>query len=146
MDLKQIINLHKDGASNREITSLLSLNRNTRQSTPSDGDLDVTDRLIQVGRIVKTPVFDHLIVTERSFLSFKDTGTMAKLKRSTKYVPTHELIERAEKKATEIAKQNRNIEIAKELKRNGMADEQIADVTGLPNEEVTKLKVRRKKA
>ena len=68
------------------------------------------------------------------------------MKRSTKYVPTHELIERAEKKATEIAKQNRNIEIAKELKRNGMADEQIADVTGLPNEEVTKLKVRRKKA
>jgi len=106
----------------------------------------VTDRLIQVGKIVKTPVFDHLIVTERSFLSFKETGSMAKLEQSTKYVPTYQLIEQAEKRATEIAKQNRNVEIAKELKRNRMADEQIAEITGLTIDEVTNLKVRKKKA
>lgn len=130
----------------RAVSIILVHNHPSGELKPSEGDLDVTDRLIQVGKIVNTPVFDHLIVTERSFLSFKDTGTMAKLEQSTKYVPTYELIERAEKRATEIAKQDRTIEIAKELKRNGMTDQQIAEVTGLTVEEVTNLRVRKKKA
>ena len=76
----------------------------------------------------------------------KETGTMAKLEQSTKYVPTYQLIEQAEKRATEIAEQNRNVAIAKEMKRNGIPNEQIANITQLPIEEVTNLKVQRKKA
>lgn len=71
---------------------------------------------------------------------------MAKLELSTKYVPTYQLIEQAEKRATEIAEQKRNVAIAKELKRNGMDDVQIANITQLPIAVVTNLKVRRKKA
>ena len=129
----------------RAVSIILVHNHPSGELKPSEDDLNVTDRLIQVGKIVKTPVFDHLIITERSFLSFKDTGVMDKLEQSTKYVPTYELIERAEKKAAEIAKQDRNVEIAKELKRNGMADDEIAQITGLSLDEVEKLRVRRKR-
>jgi DNA repair protein RadC len=38
---------------------------------------DLTDWLIQVGLIVNIPVYDHLIMTEKSYVSFKGTGLLA---------------------------------------------------------------------
>ena len=40
----------------------------SRELRPSEGDKDITDRLIQVSIIVKTAVLDHLIISEKSFL------------------------------------------------------------------------------
>lgn len=128
----------------RAVNIILVHNHPSGELKPSEQDKDITDRLIQVGKIVKTPVFDHLIITRTSFLSFKEVELLAKLELSTKYVPTYQLIERAEKKATQTAEQKRNIEIAKEMKRRGQPDELIAEITGLELAEVIKLKVRRK--
>ncbi len=112
---------------------------------PSEGDMDVTDRLIQVGRIVKTKVLDHLIISEKSYLSFDDVGYMETLKYSTKYVPGYERTKEIKKEAAENARQKQKIEIAKEFKRNGVDDQTISDSTGLSLENVQKLKVRMKK-
>jgi DNA repair protein RadC len=61
---------------------------------PSEVDLDITDRLIQVGRILNIEAIDHLIISKKSYLSFSDTGLFEKLKQSTKWVPQYELIAR----------------------------------------------------
>ena len=53
---------------------------------PSEEDKDITDRLIQSGRILHTEVLDHLIITEKTYLSFRDTGLMGELEKSLKYV------------------------------------------------------------
>ena len=58
---------------------------------PSEADKDLTDRLIQACRIMKTPVLDHVIITERSYYSFKDSGLLERLEGSLKYVPKYEL-------------------------------------------------------
>ena len=58
---------------------------------PSDADRDLTDRLIQVGRILNIPVFDHLIITIRQYLSFEAEGLMEELRRSLKWVPPYEI-------------------------------------------------------
>nr|VFK43888.1 MAG: DNA repair protein RadC [Candidatus Kentron sp. TC] len=55
---------------------------------PSDEDKDVTDHLIQVGRILNTQVVDHLIISPETFFSFDITGLMEELRESTKYAPT----------------------------------------------------------
>ncbi len=61
---------------------------------PSAADKDMTDRLIQVGRILDVTVFDHLIISAKSYMSFQNTGLFRELEKSLKYVPTFEIIER----------------------------------------------------
>ncbi len=58
---------------------------------PSENDKDITDRLIQVGKIMKTPVLDHVIITQHSYYSFKSSGLLEALENSNKYVLPYDL-------------------------------------------------------
>lgn len=147
----------------RAVNIILCHNHPSGSLQPSPEDKDVTDRLIQAGRIVNMPVLDHLVISERSYLSFRDVGLMKELEQSIKYVPSYELVERIRREAElksqrallearalmkekiEEANYKAKIMIAKELKRDGMEDERIAMLTKLPLEEVQNLKVRRRK-
>ncbi|TYA74031.1 JAB domain-containing protein [Seonamhaeicola marinus] len=128
----------------RAVKIILCHNHPSGELKPSEADKDITDRLIQVGIIVDTEVIDHLIISNKSYLSFNDTGLLDELKKSTKYVPKYVLEQRFKKEATEIANKKKTIEIVKELKRNGVDNETIALSTGLSIEEVEKLRVRKK--
>ncbi|MFK7799081.1 MAG: DNA repair protein, partial [Aureispira sp.] len=90
-------------------------------------------------------VLDHLIITERSYLSFNDVGLMEQLEQSTKYIPPYQLVEKIRKEALALGEKNGRLEIAKELKRMDMPLEAIAEITGLTIEEIKALRVRRKK-
>lgn len=73
--------------------------------TPSDADKDITDRLIQVGRILNIDLIDHLIITPKNYISFRGTKLMDELEQSLKYVPTYQVIERIRKEEKQIAKE-----------------------------------------
>ena len=122
---------------------------------PSFEDKDLTDNLIQVGNILNIQVLDHLIITNKKYISFKDAGIMDELEASTKFVPPFMLAERIRKEEKkireEVAKQNldkgikkgkkeRNIEIAKEMLKEGLPIELIIKLTGLTKKEVEKMK------
>ncbi len=128
----------------RAVKVILCHNHPSGELKPSEADKDITDRLIQVGIIVNTQVIDHLIISTKSYISFSDTGLLAKLKKSTKYVPSYVLEKRIKKEATEIAEKKKTVEIAKELKRKGIDSQTISEATGLSLEEVGKLRVRKK--
>lgn len=123
---------------------MLVHNHPSGELNPSVSDKDITDKLIQVGIIVATEVLDHLIITEKTFMSFESIGLFDELKLSTKYVPPYVLQQRLKKEAAKIAEQKKAIEIAKQLKRNGVDDQIVSDSTGLSLEEVKKLRVRKK--
>ena len=72
---------------------------------PSESDEDLTDRLIQVGRILNIKVIDHMVISTKSYLSFKDTGLLTALELSTKWVPQFELIEQIRKEEKKIREQ-----------------------------------------
>lgn len=129
----------------RAVKIIICHNHPSGELKPSDADKDITDKLIQVGIIVNTPVLDHLIISTKSYLSFADIGLFQELELSTKYVPPYKLAERIRKEAAEIADRNAKVEIAKELKRSGMDIEAIAKFTKLTVEEVNNLRVRKKK-
>ncbi len=76
----------------------------------SANDEDVTDRLIQVGRIIKIDVMDHLIISPTSYISFAQMGLMDKLMKSTKYVPTYLLIEQIRKEEKAIQQELLKVE------------------------------------
>ncbi|MCX8575046.1 MULTISPECIES: JAB domain-containing protein [unclassified Gilliamella] len=73
--------------------------------TPSEADKDITDRLIQVGRILNIDLIDHLIITPKSYISFRSTKLMDELEQSLKYVPTYQVIEKIRKEEKKIAKE-----------------------------------------
>lgn len=86
---------------------------------PSDADKDITDRLIQVGRILNIDLIDHLIITPKSYISFRSTKLMDELEQSLKYVPTYQVVERIRKEEKLIAKEklavaNDKVKVAEE--------------------------------
>jgi DNA repair protein RadC len=129
----------------RAVKIIICHNHPSGELKPSDADKDITDKLIQVGIIVNTPVLDHLIISTKSYLSFADIGLFQELELSTKYVPPYKLAEKIRKEALAIGAKNNSIEIAKELKRSGMDIEAIAKFTKLTIEEINNLRVRKKK-
>lgn len=109
---------------------------------PSEQDKDLTDNLIQAGRIVNTEVYDHLIITERSYLSFRQTGLLDSLKKSLKYVPPYEVEQRMKERAIEIAERSAILaksEIVLTMLEQGLTIEEISKFTGLSQEEVRML-------
>lgn len=129
----------------RAVKIMLCHNHPSGELKPSDADKDTTDRMIQVGRIVNTPVLDHLIISDKSYVSFENMGLMEELAQSTKYVPAYELVEKIRSESLAIGEKNKAVEIAKELKRMDMDIEVIARLTKLSIEEINDLRVRRHK-
>jgi len=72
---------------------------------PSEEDIDLTDRLIQVGKILDIVVADHLIISTTTYTSFRGNGLMDELEKSLKYVPTYQVVEKIRKQEQLIAKQ-----------------------------------------
>ncbi|GAA5105690.1 hypothetical protein GCM10023211_04710 [Orbus sasakiae] len=81
--------------------------------TPSDADKDITDRLIQVGRILNVAVIDHLIITPEHYVSFRQIDLMDELEQSLKYVPTYQVVEQIRKEEKVIAKERLEVEKGK---------------------------------
>ena len=118
---------------------------------------DLTDWLIQVGLIVNIPVYDHLIMTEKSYVSFKEMGLLAELEKSKKYVIPMELERRAreeEQKKAAVNMEYREKELQEEMydklqqnrldtalsfKEQGATIEMIMKATGLTEQEIKQL-------
>ena len=130
----------------RAVKIILVHNHPSGGLIPSPADEDITDRLIQVGLIVDTPVLDHLIITEERYISFKEKGIMERLARSLKYVPPYQLKQRMKEIATKISEEMvvrerrlEKLEIAKALWENGASVDLIVKSTGLSQEEIEQL-------
>lgn len=41
---------------------------------PSRDDIRLTQKLLRIGRLIEIPVLDHIIVTKRSYTSFKENN------------------------------------------------------------------------
>ena len=123
---------------------ILVHNHPSGEVRPSDEDLEITDRLIQVGNILGITVADHLIITEKTYSSLGDTDHMEKLRASNLYVPKYKQIQQISKEANEIGRQQEREKVKKEmaivLKNKGIDSTIIAEATGLSKTEVEKIK------
>lgn len=128
----------------RAVKLVLVHNHPSGALKPSDADKDITDRLIQVGRIMKVHVLDHLIITENSYYSFANSGLLDELSKSLKYVPAFEIKQRYEKAAKEkgekTGERKKAKEMAKAMKGGGYPLEEIIKLTGLNKGVIERLK------
>jgi DNA repair protein RadC len=94
---------------------------------------------------MNVPVLDHLIISERSYYSFRDHGLMNELEESLKYVPPYEIKRRYQKQAQEVGevkgKKERSKEIARAMKQKGVDTELIVEFTGLKASIINRLKI-----
>jgi len=86
---------------------------------PSEADKDVTDRLIQAGRLIHKKVLDHIIISTTDYFSFADTGLLAELEESQEWVLPYELIERGKNDGVKIGKKEGLKERFKRRKKKG---------------------------
>ena len=114
---------------------------------PSDADKDITDRLIQVGLILNTPVYDHLIISLDNYFSFLDSGLLEKLEQSLKYVAPYIQQERMKHKVREFYKQKGedrlSRKMARQMKTDGVDIEFIATYTGLTIQQIKRMKIKK---
>ena len=85
-------------------------NHPTGRLSPLQQDLDITDRLIQVGRILSIQLIDHMIISTESYVSLNSIGIIYELEQSLKYVPTYQVIEQIRKEEKKIAKEKLALE------------------------------------
>ncbi len=144
------INVFRVVVQKNAVKAILVHNYPSGELRPTREDKDITDRLIQVGRIIKVEVIEHLIITPKSFLSFVDTGVMAELDKSVKFMPPYKIVEmirreekkirkEAEERAEERGTQLKAIEMAKAMKTDGESIDKIVKYTRISIEEIKKL-------
>lgn len=85
-------------------------NHPTGRLAPSNADLDITDRLIQVGRIFNIALVDHLIISTEAYESFRSMGIMDDLEKSLTYIPTYQVVEQIRKEEKKIAREKLALE------------------------------------
>ena len=131
----------------RAVQIILVHNHPSGELLPSEPDKDITNRLIQVGKIVRTKVLDHLIITTESYVSFADLGLMKKLARSKKYVADYLIEEKLKKQAEALIRKEEAkkqiLKMAKKMKRRGDSEKSISEISGLTIEEVKKIRVKK---
>lgn len=119
------------------VKMILVHNHPSGNITPSKADKDFTDKILKVGKLINIEVIDHLVISEDNYTSFADKGIIKELQHSGLF----EIVDR-EKKALEEwrikteKERSVKLEIAKNLKDQGIDVDAINKATGLTNKEI----------
>jgi len=125
------------------VQMVLVHNHPSGEVKPSKEDINITDRLIQVGNIIGIKVLDHLIIGEKTYNSLGDTGELAKIEESTRYMPNYKQQAELKKEAKEIGKQEEKIKLAQQLKNKGFTVNQLIELTGVTEAQAKKLRIKK---
>ena len=66
----------KEAIAHTASSVIIAHNHPSGDTEPSEDDIRLTKRLVEVGRLVGIEVLDHIIVTKKEYLSFKEKGLM----------------------------------------------------------------------
>jgi len=124
------------------VQMVLVHNHSSGEVKPSKEDINITDRLIQVGNIIGIKVLDHLIIGEKTYNSLGDTGELAKIEESTRYMPNYKQQAELKKEAAKVAVEKNKLQIARQLMAEGFSIEKVVVLTGITEEEAKNLKAK----
>ncbi len=111
---------------------------------PSLKDEDITDHMYQVGLFLDVPVIDHLIINEKGFYSFVESGLLLQISKSEKYVLRYKKEEERLKKlgrkeGRKEGEKLKAIDMAKTMKKKGYDVKEIAAISKLSISQIKKL-------
>jgi DNA repair protein RadC len=144
----------------RAVKVIMVHNHPSGMLKPSLEDMDITDRMFQAGLFLDVPLIDHLIISEKEYYSFVDSGELHKIAGSMRYVLKYKQEEERLKKLGHKAGKkegekigikkgelaglkkgalNKAVEMARGMKKRGFDVKVIAELSGLTKEQIEKL-------
>jgi DNA repair protein RadC len=85
--------------------------------SPTEMDMEVTDRMYQVGKILGIEFIDHMVINESGYYSFLESGLLSEISKSLKWVPLYEEQEKLRKEKKSIEEKARKEGFDKGLKK-----------------------------
>lgn len=122
----------------RAVQIIMVHNHPSGELKPTKGDIEVTDKMLAIGKFVNVPVIDHLIITEEKYYSFVDSGMLEKIEKETTYDLSFKQIDELKKEIAGIEKK-KALEIAQAFLKRGIDVKIIAESTGLSEQEIAGL-------
>lgn len=114
-------------------------NHPSGETKPSSADLELTKKLYHVGKYHNCPVYDHLIIAEKKFLSMREKGIIKEIDKEPNPLFFIEDYFDLLKRQTDLQKEKAT-EIAKGMLLLGDDVKKISVLTGLSAEEVEGLR------
>ena len=122
----------------RAVQIIMVHNHPSGELKPTQSDIEVTDKMLAIGKFVNVPVIDHLIITEEKYYSFVDSGLLEKIEKETTYDLSFKQIDELKKEIAGIEKK-KAVEIAKTLLEQGIDVKVITKSTGLSEQEILEI-------
>jgi DNA repair protein RadC len=69
----------------RAVKLIMVHNHPSGEMRPSLSDIELTERMYAIGRFIRVPVIEHLIISEKTFFSFMEAGIMDRIRVENKY-------------------------------------------------------------
>ena len=123
----------------RAVQIIMVHNHPSGELKPTKGDIEVTDKMLAIGKFVNVPVIDHLIITEEKYYSFVDSGMLEKIEKETTYDLSFKQIDELKKEIGKIERNKAMKDTAKALLGQGIDIKVIALSTGLSEQEIARL-------
>jgi DNA repair protein RadC len=109
----------------------------------SETDKDFTDRMLKAGKYLDVVVSDHLIISEKQYVSLEKIGVMEELRHNGVY----ELVKKDQAEIKDLwmeiekdkSEKQAKLEIGQKMKAEGYSNELIKKLTGLPLRDIKKL-------
>lgn len=99
----------------RAVRIMMVHNHPSGSLKPSPKDIEVTGKIEAIGSFVQVPLIDHIIISERNYFSFNESGLLGKIIREANYDLT---FDKKDKLLATLKKQNAIIKkMEKELQR-----------------------------
>ncbi|MFN6944444.1 MAG: RadC family protein [Cytophagaceae bacterium] len=125
----------------RAVKIIMVHNHPSGEIEPSIGDIQITDKMVAIGKFVNVPVIDHLIITEKYFYSFIDSGLLSKIEKESKYDLTFSKVDSLKEEIKSI-ESKKAIEMAKKMLEDKLQIDAIEKYTGLTKKQIEKLKTK----
>ena len=120
----------------RAVKIIMVHNHPSGTLNPSKADIEITDKMVAIGKFLQMPIIDHFIISEKMYYSFTASGLLDEIKKNTRYDLSFKEID-ALKAMMEKEKYDFTINI---LKKEGYTITQIAKLTGLSKTEIQNIK------
>lgn len=114
----------------------LTKEQKIKVTNPHDIFLIIQQILMRENKIGEVPIIDHLIISETEYFSFSESGLLAELRQSKKYVTPYK---QEEDRLKDKGKKEKAIEMAKAMKHKGIELSIIEEISGLSNKEIEEL-------
>jgi len=121
----------------RAVKIIMVHNHPSGTLNPSKADIEITDKMVAIGKFLQMPIIDHFIISEKTYYSFTASGLLNEIEKNTHYDLSFKEIDNLKEK---VEKQKSHALATKMLKKGVYSIEQITDLTGLSKAEIQSIK------